>query len=152
MGELEIALDDKGNKIVLLPDVIFSNKQKINWDVVEPYLQCYVGEIITIADTGESIHIGKDFPDEYTGSKYTRTTKRARAKAKANADQGIREITKIATNKIFRRNKKEKHSYNAAGGWSYYTIRFAMPIYNNDIKTDNYNIYSGCLVVNRTER
>ena len=76
--------------------------------------------------------------------------KGGRAKAKANAAQGIREMVGIATDKRFRENQKEKHSGDASNGWYYYTTRFAMPIYDNDVKTENYNIYSGCLVVNCT--
>lgn len=103
-----------------------------------------------IAETGDVIYLGKDFPDEYAGSKYTRKTKGGRAKAKANAAQGIREMVGIASDKRFRENQKEKHSGDAANGWYYYTTRFAMPVYDNDVKTENYNIYSGCLVVNCT--
>ena len=74
---------------------------------MEKYLERFVGELMEIAESGDVIYLGKDFPDEYAGSKYTRKTKGGRAKAKANAAQGIRE-------------------------------------------TENYNIYSGCLVVNCT--
>ncbi len=98
METLEIALDENGNKVVVLPDIIFSNKQNIDW----------------------------------------------------NAAQGIREMVGIASDKRFRENRKEKHSGDAANGWYYYTTRFAMPVYDNDVKTENYNIYSGCLVVNCT--
>lgn len=59
-------------------------------------------------------------------------------------------MVKISSNKMFRENRKEKHSMDAANGWYYYTTRFAMPIYDNEVKTENYNIYSGCLVVNCT--
>ena len=98
METLEIALDENGNKVVVLPDIIFSNKQNIDW----------------------------------------------------NAAQGIREMVGIASDKRFRENRKEKHSGDAANCWYYYTTRFAMPVYDNDVKTENYNIYSGCLVVNCT--
>lgn len=74
----------------------------------------------------------------------------AKAKAKANAAQGIREMLEIASDRVFRRNHKEKHSDSAANGWYYYTTRFAVPVYDNDVKTEIYNIYSGCLVVNCT--
>lgn len=101
-------------------------------------------------ETGDMVYLGKEFPDEYAGSRYTRKTKGGRAKAKANAAQGIREMVGIASDKRFRENRKEKHSGDAANGWYYYTTRFAMPVYDNDVKTENYNIYSGCLVVNCT--
>lgn len=59
-------------------------------------------------------------------------------------------MVEIASNKRFRKNQKEKHSGDAANSWYYYTTRFAMPIYDNELKTGNYNIYSGCLVINCT--
>lgn len=150
MGKPEIILDEKGNKIVLIPDIIFVNKQNINWKEVEIYLRQYVGEIVKIVETEDIIYLGKDFPDEYTGSKYTRKTKGARAKVKANASQGVREMVEIATEKTFRENHKEKHNSDAENGWYYYTTRFALPIYHNEKKTCEYNVYRGCLVVNCT--
>ena len=35
MDKLDIVTDESGNKVVLLPEIIFSNKQNINWDDVE---------------------------------------------------------------------------------------------------------------------
>lgn len=46
---------------------------------------------------------------------------------------------------------KQKIDWNAGNGWYYYTTRFAIPIYENDIKSDIYNIYSACLLINRTK-
>ena len=148
MDKLDIVTDESGNKVVLLPEIIFSNKQNINWDDVEDYLGKYVGELIEIAETRDIIYIGNKFPDEYGGSSYTRKTKGARAKAKANAAQGIREMVEIATDKVYRENHKEKHSEDAHNGWFYYVTRFAIPLYNNEKKTGEYNVYSACLVVN----
>ena len=99
MDKLDIVTDESGNKVVLLPEIIFSNKQNINWDDVEDYLGKYVGELIEIAETRDIIYIGNKFPDEYGGSSYTRKTKGARAKAKANAAQ-IRYIGKIIRKSI----------------------------------------------------
>ena len=67
----------------------------------------YVGELIEIAETRDIIYIGNKFPDEYGGSSYTRKTKGARAKAKANAAQGIREMVEIATDKVYRENHRK---------------------------------------------
>ena len=66
---------------------------------VEKYLERFVGELMEIAETGDVIYLGKDFPDEYAGSKYTRKMKGGRAKAKANAAQGIREMVVNCTGK-----------------------------------------------------
>ncbi len=148
MDKLDIVTDESGNEVVLLPEIIFSNKQNINWNDVEDYLGKYVGELIEIAETRDIIYIGNNFPDEYGGSSYTRKTKGARAKAKANAAQGIREMVEIATDKVYRENHKEKHSEDAHNGWFYYVTRFAIPLYNNEKKTGEYNVYSACLVVN----
>ena len=116
METLETALDENGNQVVILPDIIFSGKQNIDWNEVEKYLERFVGELVEIAETGDIIYLGKDFPDEYAGSKYTRKMKGGRAKAKANAAQGIREMVGIASDKRFRENRKGKHSGDAANG------------------------------------
>ena len=96
-----ISQDASGHKIVVLPGIIFKNKQKIDWYAVEKYLHRYVG--------------------------------------------------KIATEKRFSKNRKEKYSQNAGNGWYYYTTRFAMPIYENETKTDNYYLYSACLLINHSD-
>lgn len=150
MKKMEIMQDEYGSKVVVIPDIIFANKQNIDWDEVELYLEQYVGENVVVADSGDTILLGKDFPDEFAGSKYTRKTKGARAKA--NAAQGVRELIEIATNKIFRENHKEKHSVDAGNGWYYYVTRFALPIYENEKRTEQYNVYTACLVVNCTLR
>ena len=43
MDKLDIVTDESGNEVVLLPEIIFSNKQNINWNDVEDYLGKYVG-------------------------------------------------------------------------------------------------------------
>lgn len=150
-SKLQITEDTAGHKIVILPDIIFKNKQHIDWTAVEKYLQRYVGAIVTIADTNDIVFIGSDFPDEYKGSKYTRYIKGANARAKANAAQGIIEMLEIATQNYFSENRKKKHATNAGNGWYYYTTRFALPICENEKKTNKYNVYSACLLINCTK-
>ena len=94
---VNIITDLKGNKIVLINDIIFKGKRSVNWDDVKNYLETYVGEFYEIADTNDIVYIGKELPDEYTGSRYTYSLKGANAKAKANASQGIPEMLEIAT-------------------------------------------------------
>ena len=144
---IQIVKDAKGHKIVILPEVIFKNRQNIDWKAVEVYLQKYVGEMVMVQETGDIVFIGSEFPDEYKGSKYTIRLKGAIAKAKANASQGIKELLAIATNRRFYENQKRKHAYKARKGWYYYTTRFALPIYENDKKTEFYNVYSASLLV-----
>lgn len=99
-------------------------------------------------DTKDIVYIGKDFPDEYKGSEYTKSLRGARAKAKANAVQGIPELLKNASGKSFHENKKDKHHHRAEKGWYYYTTRFGLPLYENESKTDKYQVYSARLLVN----
>lgn len=113
-------------------------------------MEQYIGEIVKIAESKDIVYLGRNFPGEFTGSKYTRKLKGARAKAKANSAQGLREMIEIAANRTFRENHKEKHNSDAGSGWYYFITRFALPIYENEMKTDEYNVYKGCLVVNCT--
>lgn len=69
-------------------------------------LKKYLGEIIENKRTKEKIEIGTKFADEYTGSKYSEHIRGARAKVKANATQGIRELVESAANKIHSENKR----------------------------------------------
>ncbi len=42
---VNIVVDTNGNKIVIIHDTIFKNKQNINWSEVEQYIKQYIGEI-----------------------------------------------------------------------------------------------------------
>ncbi len=55
METFVIALDEKANKVVILPEIVFTNKQNINWNEVEKYLEHYVGELVEIVETGDAI-------------------------------------------------------------------------------------------------
>ncbi|MCD7714968.1 MAG: hypothetical protein LUI39_00760 [Lachnospiraceae bacterium] len=147
---MQFIKDQDNHKIVVLPEIIFKNKHNIDWHAVEQYLKKYVGEFVTIAETNDIVYIGKEFPDEYKGSKYTRRLKGTNAKVKANAAQAIMEMLEIATEKIFHENKKDKHSFMAGNGWYYYKTWFAIPTCENERKTDLYHIYSARLLVNCT--
>lgn len=61
---VNIITDLKGNKIVLINDIIFKGKRSVNWDDVKNYLETYVGEFYEIADTNDIVYIGKELPDE----------------------------------------------------------------------------------------
>ena len=109
MEKIKTVCDDKGIAIVVIPNIIFKNKQDIDWEAVG-----------------------------------------ARAKATANAVQGIHEIVENATGRVFQNNKKKKHEKEAEHGWYYYTAHFALPQYEDGKKTNMYNVYRGRLVVNRS--
>lgn len=144
---VNVIKDINGNSIVLINDIVFKGKRQIDWNDVKDYLGQYVGEFYEIADTKDIIYIGKDLPDEYTGSKYTHTLKGSNAKAKANAAQGIPELLEIAEGKHFRENNAEKHKRNAKNGWYRYDSRFALPIYADNGEVERYNVYHASMLI-----
>jgi hypothetical protein len=146
LNKAKIFTDTAGNRVVVIADIIFLNKQNIKWKNVEKYSRQFIGKAVKVSDTGDVVQICNKFPSEYIGSNYTNNLRGAKAKAKANAIQGICEMVEIATDKTSRPNYKQKHRFEAAMGWYYYKTRFALPIYDTERKTDKYNVYSGCLV------
>ena len=71
-------------------------------------------------------------------------------KIKVIADEKGIPVVVIASNKRARENYKVKHKYDAKNGWYYYSVRFALPIYKDEIQTNEYNVYSGRILVNCT--
>ena len=130
---VSIIEDLNGDRIVVINDIIFKGKRKIEWNDVEEYLQRYVGEFYEIADTKEIIYIGTDLPDEYANSNYTHRLKGTSAKAKANAAQGIPEMIEIATEKLY--------------GWYKYESKFALPVYDRSGNVERYNIFDALMVI-----
>ena len=139
--------DLEGNKIVFIHDIVFMGRQSIEWSDVEEYLKQYIGEGHVIKSTNDMVYIGKDLPEEYARSNYTKTLKGANAKAKANAVQGIPEIIEMATNKAFKENFKEKHNKDAKYGWYRYDSRFALPVFDNAGEIVHYNVFRVIMVI-----
>lgn len=148
---IDVIKDADGNSIVMINDIRFKGKRSVNWDDVRLYLRNYVGEVYQVMDTKDSIYIGLDLPNEYTGSNYTYSLKGTVAKAKANASQGIPELIEIAVGKHFRENNEEKHNRNAKYGWYRYDSRFALPVYGSDGEVERYNVFHASLLVRHNE-
>lgn len=148
---VSIVRDIDENKIVVINDIIFKGRQNINWDDVEEYVKRYIGDFVEVTETKDIIYIGKDLPDEYSGSKYTAEIKGTLAKAKANAAQGIPELIEIATNKRYQNNLNDKHNKNAKYGWYRYDSRFALPIYDESGDVVRYNVFSVVLIVRHSK-
>ena len=148
---VSVIQDIEGNNIVIINDIRFKGKRTIDWKNVREYIKEYVGEFYTIAATGDVIYIGSDLPNEYSGSKYTHSIKGAKAKAKANAAQGIPELIEIAVGKYYRENNEEKHWRNAKYGWYRYDSRFALPVYGELGEIERYNVFHASLIVRHSE-
>ena len=81
----------------------------------------------------------------------THSIKRANAKAKAKAAQGIPELIEITVGKYFRENNEEKHWRNAKYGWYRYDSRFALPVYGETGEIERYNVFHASLIVRHSE-
>ena len=138
---VNIITDADGKSIVLINDIRFKGKRKINWQDVEDYLKKYIGEFYEIAETQDLIYIGKDLPDEFSGSEDTSRLKGTLAKAKANAAQGIPELIEISINKRYKENLASKHKMDAKYGWYRYNSRFALPVYKENGEVERYNVF-----------
>ncbi len=115
-GGVSIAENWQGRKIVVIYEIRFKGKRRIDWNDVEQYLKQYIGEYRENAETGDFIHIGKDFPNEYSGSQDTARLKGTLAKAKANAAQAVTWFIETAVNKRYQENLADKHAVNAKYG------------------------------------
>ena len=145
--DVSVVKDAHGNSVVLINDIQFNGKRKINWDEVKEYIKEFVGNSYAITETNDVIYIGADFPDEYTGSEYTESLRGTRAKAKANATQGIPELLSISKGKHFKENQSIKHKRNAKFGWYRYNSRFALPVYGNDGNVERYNLFHASMLI-----
>ena len=144
---VSIVKDSKGKDIVLINDIQFKGKRKVDWNEVKEYLYGYVGDIYEISNTDDYVYIGTDLPDEYTGSEYTESLRGGNAKAKANATQGIPELLNIATGKFYRENTTKKHLRDAQYGWYRYDSRFALPVFADDGQVERYNLYHASMLI-----
>ena len=147
---INIINDADENKLVLVNDIRFKGKRKIDWDNVKLYLKEYVGTYYEIAESSEIVYIGNEFPEEFTESESRKALKGANAKAKANAATAIPELIQIASNPNYEENRKEKHAKKAKNGWYKYDVRFALPVYESEILV-RYNIFSARLLVNHAD-
>ena len=145
---VNIILEPNGKKIVLINDIRFKCKKKEDWKEVEEYLKEYIGEFYEIEETSDKVFISSNFPDEYVSSESRLALKGAVTKAKANAVQGIPELIRIATNKEYSENTKQKHNKDAKYGWYRYDVRFALPVYDDKSnEICRYNIFFARMLV-----
>lgn len=144
---VEVIQDEKGTSIVQINQILFRGKQHIDWESVETYIKQFVGEFYTISETEDIVYIGKELPDEYTNSDYSKKLKGALAKAKANAAQAIPELIEFSTNGVLQDNFKKKHDIDAKHGWYRFDTRFAIPICNDDGIILKYNVFRARVII-----
>ncbi len=146
-----VVIGEKGEKIVVIPQIVFKGKRSISWKEVEKYLIRYIGKIFEVSETEDLILIDRMFVDEYTGSNYTNKLVGALPKVKANMSQGIPQMIEMATGKRWKEDFDNKHKKRAGKGWFRYNTRFAMPVTNADGEIVEYNVYQAVLIVRYSE-
>ena len=138
---LNIVTDPDGKRLVLINDVRFKSRRKLDWDTIEEFLKEYIGKYYEIQDTSERVYIGTDFPDEFSHSLDTKGLKGANEKAKANISTAIGELIEIAVNKTEYPDYDKKYGSKARYGWYRYDTRFGLPVYSEDGFLERYNIF-----------
>ena len=136
--------------IPVFENIIFTGKQNIPWKCVEKYLKSYVGLVVKVEEYQDKIVIAGNFPDEYTGSKYTKSLRGAVAKAKANAVQVIEPMIQYATNRRWTENKSKKHKKDASEGWYRYDTKFYIQVQSSNEFNRRLNLYSASIIVRMT--
>lgn len=144
---VSIITDFDGSKIVIINDLRFRSRKRIDWNEVEQYLKEYIGEYFEICETAEKIYIGSDFPDEFCHSNDTHGLKGANTKAKANIAPAIGELIQIACEKEHYPDYNNKHGMKAQYGWYRYITRFGIPVYDEHGNLERYNIFSARMLV-----
>lgn len=145
--KVNVITDLDGKKTVIINDIKFRSRRRIDWQKIEEYLKEYVGECFEILETSEKIYIGSDFPDEFSRSNYTIGLKGANEKAKANITPAIGELVQVAVNKSEYPDYQRKHGLKAKYGWYRYNTRFGIPVYDEQGNIERYNIFSSRMLV-----
>ena len=141
--------DVDGLKIVLINDIRFKSRRKIDWNQIENILKEHIGKYYEILETSEVVYIGTDFPDEFSHSQDTKNTKGANEKAKANTITAIGELIEIAYNKAEYPDYFNKHGSKAKYGWYRYDTRFGLPVYDENGELERYNIFGARILIRR---
>ena len=149
--KVDIIKDADGKSIVVINDLRFKGRRSVEWSVVEDYLKEYIGECAEITETSDIVYIGTDFPDEFAHSKDTKALRGANMYAKANSVSVIKEMVEIATNKTFAENYTKKHNADAKFGWYRYDTRFAIPVYDDNMELERYNVFKARMLVRHAQ-
>lgn len=140
-------VDINGKKTVEINTIRFSGKRKIDWEGVESYLKQYVGNQYLVEETGDTVYVGTDFPDEYANSKDTIKSLGTIGKAKANASQAIPELIQSLSEIKHFENFDEKHKADAPNGWYRGTVHFTIPVTNDKGDIIGKNSFRGRMVI-----
>lgn len=143
LGErYSIEYDHAGNPnlVIINEDIFKGHEGEKPHKVIRDYLRNHIGEYATIIESGQKVYFGKDLPNEYTQSKYSRNLSKGKLNAKNQASQNLNEMIEIGTNRRWEKPVHiEKHKDDAKYGFYKYTTRFKVgnSIYSADVLIRN---------------
>lgn len=150
-----ILTDNNGDFVIADNNILLNNPNNLPvHELIRKNIMSHVGEIHKVLAYGDEVYLGKDLPDEYTQSKYTKALLKhavSRLKAKNIISSNLGELIEIADNKTYSANSKQKHNKDAKNGWYKYDTRFAIEKQKGDGTNDGANIYTGTLVVKHAD-
>ena len=144
---LQYELKATASGIVMVPEIRFPGKRKVNWDDVEQFISKYRGQMYVVQSSGDEIYLDKRFEDEYCGSEYSSKLMGTLAKSKANAALVIPELIKSGRNKRYKENLDDKHKQDACNGWYRYDVEYQVPVCDDKGNTIRYNHFQAELIV-----
>lgn len=140
--DMSVKTASDGTPYVLVENQM-TKAQLSNYQAVADYIADHIGEAYTILESGQKVYIGKDLPNEYTQSQYTkRILQTSKLTAKNKAVSNLGEMIEIASN---RRWEKTRHAENkdAPYGMYRYDTTFAFPVQGGE----SYKAFNAELVI-----
>lgn len=142
-----VAKDNNGNNVAVVTDNVFYDKSVKKHQAIANNIAKNIGKYYPIIESGQNVYIGKDLPNEYTQSEYTKHINAKLRKAKGLSSSNIGEMIEIASDRKWVKNRKQKHNIDAKYGWYHYTTRFAIPVYDSFGKAVNFKVYTADLII-----
>ncbi len=141
----EIVRNNDGtfNRVRILEDIFENTKDdsKSIKKIIKEYLEMHIGEYSTIKESNQIVYLGKDLPNEYAYSVYSKGLSTPMLLAKGRLASNLKEVITYASNRKWNKNKKEKHLEDAKYGFYQYKIRFSF--YINSLE----RIYAGIILI-----
>lgn len=139
-----------GNAVVWVEENILKEKNGLPvHQFIANYISEHIGEVYTIIESGDKVYIGKDLPNEYTQSEYTKAVLKNNPniiKAKNKAVANLGEMIEIATNKQLEGTEHDD-AKDAKLGMYRYTTRFGFSKRNIRGEYAGSNVYEAELLI-----
>ena len=133
--------DGTFNRVKIIDNVFKCNNGKSISNIMSYSVKKYIGNFAYIIESGQKVHLGKDFPKEFAFSKYSQNLPLEIKLAKGRISSGIIEIIENATNRKYSNEKKIKHIKDAKYGFYKYNTNFSFEYNGRE------QIYEGTILI-----